>query len=119
MLTIEEYINLAELNERLGNDMELFSELADLFIEDSSRLLSLIKESIDSLDPETTRKYAHTIKGSIANFSAPRAYDAALLLENLGRNNDLTKADNAYGVLCDEVKKLKEVMGLIISRGKL
>ncbi len=118
-MKIEDVINRGELSERLDGDMELFRELADLFIEDSQKLLDTIRESINSADAEKLRKYAHTIKGSVSNFSAKDAYEAAYALENIGRNNELDEAESAYSHLVEKIEEAREAMKLLMKEKSL
>ncbi len=118
-MKIEDVINRKELSERLDGDMDLFRELAELFIEDSQKLLNTIKEAIDNKDSEKLRKYAHTIKGSVSNFSAPEAYEAAYELENIGRNNELEKAGEGYSLLLSKIDEAREAMKLLIKEDTL
>ena len=118
-MKIEDVINRRELAERLDGDMDLFRELADLFIEDSEKLLGSIKEAIDEKDQEKLRKYAHTIKGSVSNFSAPEAYDAAFSLESMGRSGDISGAEDGYKLLLNKIQLVREAMTLLMKESSL
>ena len=112
-MKIEDIINREELNERLDGDIALYRELADLFINDSDKLIGKIEDAVNCGDGPAIRKAAHTIKGSVANFSAKNAYDAAFELENIGRNLELNKAQSALQKLKDEVTRAKEAIVLL------
>jgi len=118
-MKIEDVINRSELSERLDGDMELFRELAELFIEDSQKLLNAINDAIESKDAEKLRKYAHTIKGSVSNFSAQEAYDTAYDLETIGRNGELQKASEVYTLLQEKIEEARQAMKMLIREDKL
>jgi hypothetical protein len=48
--------------------------------------------------------------GSVGNFAAHPAFEAALKLEVLGRDGDLSKAEPVYAELEEEIKSLKSAM---------
>ena len=50
---------------------------------------------------------AHKLKGSVANFAAPIAYDAALRLEVMGRNGHLDDAPEALEELESALEDLR------------
>jgi HPt (histidine-containing phosphotransfer) domain-containing protein len=118
-MNIDDFINRKDLAERLDNDIELFRELAELFMEDSTSLMQKIQDSIDSSDHIQLRKSAHTIKGSVSNFSAQKAYDAAFNLESIGKNEELDRAESAFEELKGEIKNLKEAMKLLMDENAL
>lgn len=118
-MKIDDYINRKALSDRLDGDFELLKELAELFFSDSPRLLEAIQEGIRNNSGEKIGKSAHTIKGAVANFSADRAYNAALELEKIGKNDEPDKIDTAYKRLSDEIDNMKAALKLIIEDKKL
>ena len=103
-------INREELRERLDNDMELFIELVDIFVTDSSKLIKNIGDAIKKSDSDSIGKTAHTLKGAVSNFSAVKAYESALSLEKIGKNNEIDKAPDAFEILKTEVETLKKAL---------
>jgi HPt (histidine-containing phosphotransfer) domain-containing protein len=110
-------INIPELIDRLDNDFELFVELVELFVDDSSALLSRIETAINSRDNETLRKAAHTLKGAVANFSAPAAFEAASQLEQTGKNAELTGAEEQFNTLKSEIDAVLAEMKRLAEKG--
>ena len=51
---------------------------------------------------------AHALKGSVANFRANAAVDAASQLELMGRHGDLSLADSALANLEKEIERVRE-----------
>jgi HPt (histidine-containing phosphotransfer) domain-containing protein len=57
-------------------------------------------------DASGLRAAAHTLKGSVASLGGVRAYRAALGVETLGRDADLSAAPEAIGKLEHEIRLL-------------
>ncbi len=110
-------INIPELIDRLDNDFELFVELVELFVDDSSTLLSKIEAAVNSSDHETLRKAAHTLKGAVANFSAPAAFEAASKLEQTGKNMTLEGAEDQFHILKSEIEAVLAEMKRLTEKG--
>jgi HPt (histidine-containing phosphotransfer) domain-containing protein len=86
-------------------------ELLVLFAEDCPRMLDEIRRAIDTRDASELRHAAHALKGSVANFAAPRAVAAALALELMGREGDLTDAERGFRRLKDELDRFRRESG--------
>ena len=99
-------INREELKERLDNDMELFVELVDVFVNDSDKLINNIDEAISKGDSESIGKTAHTLKGAVSNFSAVKAYESSLALEKIGKSGEIDKAPGAFETVKKEIEIL-------------
>ncbi len=107
---VADVINMDEILDRAGGDMELVVDVAGLFLDDYPRLLSDIKDSILNSDNEKLRTAAHTLKGSAANLAARPVSEAALKLEMMGRDGDMSRAAEAYMMLEEEVDRLRPVL---------
>lgn len=118
-MIIEDYINRKALSERLDEDFDLFKELAQLFFSDSPKLLSAIEEAIRNKNGEKIGKASHTMKGAVANFSAEKAFNAALSLEKIGKSNELDKVDAAFKSLLEEIENMRRALKLIIDDNHL
>jgi len=116
-MTENDIINRAELAERLDRDFPLFTELTDLFFDDSLSLLKKIEDSISRGDSDALRKTSHTLKGAVANFSATRAYDAAFALETVGKENRMSEAEEKFSALKKEIENLTAEMKSILKQG--
>jgi len=84
---------------RVGGDLELLREIGQLFLEEYPGLLARLTAAVASNDAHAVDRTAHSIKGSVANFGAQSAYDAALALEQMGRTGKLRDAQRQLGVL--------------------
>jgi HPt (histidine-containing phosphotransfer) domain-containing protein len=74
---------------RVGDDTELLKELADLFLEEYPRLMGELRAALEQGDARQVERSAHGLKGSVANFGAKPAVDAAFQIEQLGRSGKL------------------------------
>ena len=86
--------------------MELLGELVVLFTDDCPRLLDEIREAVRLGDAETLARTAHTLKGSVGNFAAEDAFQAALRLEKIGRGNEMTSVREALEELEREIQSV-------------
>ena len=61
-------------------------------------------------DSEALERAAHTLKGSVGDFAATSAYEMAFRLEQMGRDDNITHAEEAYTALEEEMKRLVPVL---------
>ena len=97
-------IEEAEILARFDGDVELARELAGMFLDECPKYLGDIRDAISTGDPKALEHSAHTLKGSVGNFSTKDAHASALQLEILGRLGSL---DGATQIL----QKLEEQLG--------
>mgnify|MGYP001224698022 CR=1 FL=1 len=74
-------------------------------------MLSAIREAIAQGDDEALARAAHRLKGSVGNFGARRAVEAALRLEDMGREGDLSGAEEGYQMLETGIEHFIEALG--------
>ena len=84
---------------RVGGDQQLLREIAVLFIHDCPRAFAEIQEAVTRGDAAKLENAAHGLKGSVANFGARDAVEAAFRLEQMGRANQLSEAEGMLGKL--------------------
>src|SRR5450755_3016841 len=84
---------------RVGGDIELLKEIAILFLEDYPRSLTDLREAVDARDAKGVERAAHGLKGSVSNFGAQPAVDAALKLETMGRAQQLVEVEQVLRTL--------------------
>jgi two-component system sensor histidine kinase/response regulator len=78
---------------RVGGDVELLREIAQLFLEDYPKSIEDLRRAALSGDAKCLERTAHGLKGSVANFGAAAAVDAALTLETMGRARNLAEVE--------------------------
>ncbi|MFN7936125.1 MAG: Hpt domain-containing protein [Bryobacteraceae bacterium] len=81
--------------ERVGGDSELLQEMAQLFLDEYPMQLEAVRAAVRARDAKAVERSAHSLKGSVGNFGAAAAQEAALQLELLGRRGDLQAVDQA------------------------
>jgi two-component system, sensor histidine kinase and response regulator len=81
-------------------------EMAALFLSESVKLLTEIREATARSDAKALRRAAHTVKGSAAAFLAQPATEAASRLESIAKEGRLTEAEGARIELEREINRL-------------
>lgn len=72
--------------------------------------LQAVQKAVQAGDAQALHRAAHTIKGSLAGFSAPSAADAAEALDKIGQTGDLGRAEMEYERLESEVQRVTEAL---------
>jgi HPt (histidine-containing phosphotransfer) domain-containing protein len=103
-------LNLQEALDRVDGDFELLKELIDIFLAESPTMMKGIEAAILAGDPTALQHAAHTLKGSVANFAAPRAVAASLALEQMGRHQDMENTTASFASLQQELERLTPVL---------
>jgi signal transduction histidine kinase/CheY-like chemotaxis protein/HPt (histidine-containing phosphotransfer) domain-containing protein len=106
----KDVFDLPEAMKAVNGDKELLQEIADLFMKSATDSLAQIREGIVKSDADAIENAAHSLKGSVANFGAKRAFEAAYRLERLGRAGKLMEAETARSELEMEIKVLENAM---------
>ena len=85
----EQVLDRATALARVGGDLDLLKEIAGLFLDEYPRALDEIHRALAAGDAKMIERSAHGLKGSVANFGARAAVDAAFQLEQFGRAHKL------------------------------
>ena len=109
-IAADEILDRAQLFALIEGDMELLQELVELFWESCPQMLSEMQEAIAAQDSQGLTSSALTLKGSVGSFAAKRAFEAALNLEQIGREGDCSQAARALARLEMELDRLKPVL---------
>ena len=105
-----ETLNWSAALARLEGDNELLVEMAALFVVECPRMLSAIHEAIALRDAKMLERAAHALKGSVGNFAAPAALDAALALEKAADRKDFGQAQLACAILEQALEHLTKAL---------
>jgi two-component system, sensor histidine kinase and response regulator len=70
---------------RVGGDAELLKEIAELFLTEYPKILRELHAAVAHSDARKLERTAHGLKGSVSNFGAGLAVEAARRLEAMGR----------------------------------
>jgi signal transduction histidine kinase/DNA-binding response OmpR family regulator len=94
----------------VDGDMDLFREVIGLFVEEYPKTIAEIRSAISEGDGGRLTRAAHALKGSVGNFGARTAFEAALTLEMMGKNDDLNKAGEVFAALTEGTEHLKQAL---------
>ena len=84
-------------------DRVLLSEMAELWLTDSSKQVKQIQSGLESGDATMIQSAAHALKGSVGTFQASGALEAATELEVAAKEGDLVRARNIFRELSEQV----------------
>jgi len=93
--------------ERMGGDTELLGEVIELFMEDSPRMLSSVRDAVSSENAGEVERAAHSLKGALLNMAADAAAAIALQLEKMGREKELVDTASVVADLEREMGRLQ------------
>jgi PAS domain S-box-containing protein len=96
------------LMKNFDGDRELIATLSRVFADSSQKQLAELAEAIAQGDAAGIERAAHVLKGSVSNFRADAAVNAAARLELIGQNGDLALADSALAALEIEIGRLRQ-----------
>jgi HPt (histidine-containing phosphotransfer) domain-containing protein len=106
----KDVFDVSKALEVVDGDTELFEEITDLFLEDFPENITRIREGVTNGDAGALEQAAHSLKVSVANFSAKRAFDAAYKLEVIGKEGKLEGVGAALSDLEKEKKDLEAIL---------
>lgn len=106
----EPVIDTEILHEQFDGDMELFAEVAAVFVQDCPRRLEEARQALASRDAEKLSRSAHSIKGAASTLAASACQQAAQKLELLGRGSMFELASPALMELEREVERLLQAL---------
>ena len=99
-------VDRAAVLDRVGGDEDLLREITCLFLTEYPRLIDEIQSAVDTGDATRLERAAHSLKGSVSNFGAPAATEAAYRLESIGRKLQMTQAAEALEELVSQFQQL-------------
>jgi two-component system sensor histidine kinase/response regulator len=100
---------------RVGGDTELLLETVKTFNGESAELLREIRRSIASGDAAHLARAAHSLKGALGTLAASAAANAALALEVMAREGDLSRAEESWRVLDREMVALRGALAVLVA----
>jgi two-component system sensor histidine kinase/response regulator len=106
----------AALLRRLGGDGKLAREMIAMFLTGTPRTVLKIRKAIATGNAMELQQAAHALKGSVGNFAARGAYEAASKLEMLAREGDLPAAMGAFSTVESEIGRLRVSLRAIARR---
>jgi len=106
----EDVFDRDRLLEYAGGSAEAMKELVDLFAVECPKLMKAVREAIERNASSDLQRAAHTLKGSLLIFGARHPTEAALRLETMGREGNLTGVQQAWSTLGKEVERLMAML---------
>jgi CheY-like chemotaxis protein len=94
----------------LEGDVDLLREIAGMFLQQCPDLVARLRDAVERRDPAEIERAAHTIKGSVGNFVAKAAFEAARRVERIGRDGTLGDAEEARVELEQELERSKPAL---------
>lgn len=109
----EDVFNPSSAAQRLGGE-RLLRKIVLLFLDNVPNVLKEINDSIANSDSTKLERSAHSLASSLAYLSAKLASDAALSLEQMGRESDFSRATSACEQLHAEIERLKVALAAFV-----
>jgi HPt (histidine-containing phosphotransfer) domain-containing protein len=101
--------------ETVAGNRDLFKEISAMFLDGLPGHIGQIGEGVRNSDATLLEHAAHSLKGSVGNFGAERAFKAAYRLEVMGREGSLAEAALAFAELERELTMLEDAMKQALS----
>jgi hypothetical protein len=102
----DEVVDRSAILVQVDGDTELLAELVDLFLDTYPSLLGEIRQGIRDQVPSRVCEAAHSLKGALGNFWPATGMDLVLTLELMGRDGNLSRAE-------EKLRELEVDMGRI------
>ncbi len=99
-------VDLSAALSRADGDQDLFFTLAGIFLEESPKEAAAARAALGRQDGAGLAAAAHKLKGSVMEMCAPRLFESAKRLEELGRRGEFAEASS---VCADVETHLAEV----------
>ncbi len=96
---------------RMGNDEQLFEEMAGFLRDDAPVRLQEIRHGLSDSNLSRVKLAAHSLKGLVSNFGASRAVSATIKLESLIQQRKPTEdLETAFQELQAAVNELQNAL---------
>ena len=99
-------LNIPEALNRVDGDQDLFLTLAQILLDESPKEAVAARAALERQDGAGLAAAAHKLKGSVMELCAPRLFESAKRLEELGRQGEFAAASS---VCADVETRLAEV----------
>jgi HPt (histidine-containing phosphotransfer) domain-containing protein len=103
---------------KFDGDFEVATEIANIFIEDSARMMGQIRMAAGAGDWKKLKEEAHSLKGTVGNMSAVRGYQLALDLEGVALRGDAAAAVGKIAEIEGEMGALLAALKDFIAEGQ-
>jgi HPt (histidine-containing phosphotransfer) domain-containing protein len=100
--------------ERLGDDEELFGEVAQILIQTAPEQLNTLGAALAANDMKRAYEEAHSLKGAVAAFEAPEVLAQVAAVERHARAEDAAAAGAAFTAAQPLVERLLEELAAFV-----
>jgi PAS domain S-box-containing protein len=94
----------------VAGDEQMLRDLVGIFLKETPRWLSELHGAVALNHAADVKRLAHNLKGSVRLFGSKSAFDSAFLLEQMGRNGNLSGAASALAALEQSIDRLLPVL---------
>ncbi|MHB0960858.1 MAG: response regulator [Pirellulaceae bacterium] len=94
----------------VNGDAMLLRDIVEAFLDESPRLLAMMRGAIEQQDRKTLQRAAHSLKGSTGYFGATQVSEKALQLETMGLDGQLLHARDALLDVEREMARLTPIL---------
>ena len=102
------------LYEQVGDEADLLMKVIEMFRADSVRVMARLREALASGDAEEVQQGAHRLKGALLTLGGKPAAEAAMHLERMGRERDLSEGPAMLTRLRDEIARLNPELDAVL-----
>jgi HPt (histidine-containing phosphotransfer) domain-containing protein len=102
---------------RFADDEELLSEVAAVFVRTVPKLVTSVTDAVSAGDLERAFHQAHSLKGAVAAFEAPKVLQAVLEVEGYARKGDAAATASAWPAALPLVERLLRELALVAPAG--
>ena len=106
----DDVLDRREVLYRFDDDMELLREAVQDFLDECPKRLAALRRALECGDCQAVSRLAHALKGSVGNFAARHAVDAAQRLETIGREGEIGGGIDAFAELDKAIERLKPAL---------
>jgi len=99
----------------VDGDSELFHDLLRIFANEAPLTMGKLRAAVKLKDPAAIRLSAHTLRGSVANFGAGDAVQAALRLEAMAEKGDMRQVAKSFRNLELEIQRVLDAIATLES----
>ena len=107
----ESPVNLTEVKKMIGNSLDLYKSLVDIFTEESVGQMDSVENAVNNKDSVSLDNSAHSFKSSLATLGAFEASSLAGQLEMIGKSGGIDDSADIFVNLKFEYEKVISYFG--------
>lgn len=107
--SLEKVIDVDQAISRMGGDTALFREALEIFLQDASERVQLLRNAIERTDYGLVRKIAHRLGGAASSVGAVGVQAVAGELEKMGEGRNIAGYHRTLSLLQIELEKARGI----------